>query len=172
MSHSSRSSTNQSAFRFRVAVRDFSCLLTGDPAEECVAAHIIPQSRPEYYTEIVGREVTYPFLTEHGITLNHAMHRAYDNGDFALWPRGEDLIVHYFMPKMLKRRAHHGQVIHRSHFRVQDESELPNKQLLMFHYQQCVIKYLRGFAAGFESGGGEAQVGGASGGEGSERLEE
>lgn len=37
----------QSNFRFFVSVRDSQCLITGAEAENCTAAHIVPQSRPD-----------------------------------------------------------------------------------------------------------------------------
>lgn len=38
---------DQTAFRVALIARDFSCLATDAPYEECTACHIIPQSRPD-----------------------------------------------------------------------------------------------------------------------------
>lgn len=37
----------QSSFRLRVAKRDFACVVTGIDSDDNIAAHIIPQSRPD-----------------------------------------------------------------------------------------------------------------------------
>ncbi|UOH83241.1 hypothetical protein LQV05_005960 [Cryptococcus neoformans] len=46
-SNSKRSTAQQTAFRVALIARDFSCLATDAPYEECTACHIIPQSRPD-----------------------------------------------------------------------------------------------------------------------------
>lgn len=64
--------------------------------------------------------------------------------------QGDDLIVHVFAPDSAEMRSYHGKIISRGRFR-QPESFRPDTRLLMFHYQQCVIKYLRGYAWGMET---------------------
>ncbi|CAD6588180.1 MAG: hypothetical protein CYPHOPRED_004283, partial [Cyphobasidiales sp. Tagirdzhanova-0007] len=44
-SHSSRSTAQQSRFRDALRDRDGACLLTGQSASRCMAAHIVPVSR-------------------------------------------------------------------------------------------------------------------------------
>ena len=38
---------SQTTFRIALIARDFSCLITDTPYEECTACHIVPQSRPD-----------------------------------------------------------------------------------------------------------------------------
>jgi len=56
----------------------------------------------------------------------------------------DDLIIHVFYG--VKHKKWHGKKIKRSRFRIGDESQLPNRTLLEFHYRQCVVKHIRGFA--------------------------
>lgn len=63
--------------------------------------------------------------------------------------QGSDLIVHVFAPDDPDMRSHHGKVISSDYFRPPEEYR-PDTRLLLFHYQQCVIKYLRGYAWGME----------------------
>ena len=141
MSHSSRSTALQSKFRNLLARRDTVCIITNDFDAE--AAHIIPQSRPEYYEEILGFDPVYYFDVSYGLFLSKRLHRSWDNGSWALYPDPKDpstLIVHIFGNEGLM--AHHGQRIPSSRF--SPYLKPPNRQLLAFHYRQCVMKHIRG----------------------------
>ena len=55
-------------------------------------------------------------------------------------------VVHFLNPLIDRRRHLYGRVVPRERFRGND-SRLLNADLLMFHYQQCVQRYLRAFSA-------------------------
>lgn len=58
-----------------------------------------------------------------------------------------DLIVHVLNPELSEWRSYHGKVI-RSAERFRGEAyDYPNKEMLLFHYQQCAIKCIRGWSA-------------------------
>lgn len=145
MSHSSRSTDHQNAFRLRLSKRDSWCLVTDD--EEAEAAHIIPQSRPEYYREIFGYDPVFYFDVSFGLLLTKSLHNSFDRGDWALLPDPADpsiLLVHVFSQR--KAAQYHGKRIDKSRFRVKDPRDLPDNRLLLFHYRQCLIKHVRGFS--------------------------
>ncbi|CAO1633830.1 unnamed protein product [Jaminaea pallidilutea] len=146
MSHSSRSTIHQNTFRDELRARDGFCLVTGH--RDAVAAHILPQSRPEYYREILGYDPGYYFYVSFGLFLDPKHHRAFDRGSLALYPCSEErgqFIVHVF--DFVDGIAGHGKRITPSTFRVAHPAELPDRRLLIFHYRQCLIKHARGFAS-------------------------
>lgn len=58
----------------------------------------------------------------------------------------KDLVVHIFYPEQSSYKAYHGKVIRpRDRFRSEPD-EWPDQQMLLFHYQQCVIRCLRGWS--------------------------
>ncbi|CAO1635885.1 unnamed protein product [Jaminaea pallidilutea] len=150
MSNSKRSSANQSAFREYLIYRDGECLLSETVFKGCTAAHILPMSRPEYYTEVLGFDPG-PFLYQgaYGILLRDDLHHSHDRGEWALYPRNDDeVIVHVFEPASPYMVAYHGKVINlRTRLRG-PRDQWPDTRLLRFHYQQCAIKHLRGYSAG------------------------
>ncbi|CAO1625650.1 unnamed protein product [Parajaminaea phylloscopi] len=147
MSNSSRSSVMQSHFGLGVAVRDGSCLLTETWYSGCVAAHILPQSRPEYYEEFLGRKVASLDAPRFGVLLRHDLHHAFDRRHFAFYPQGDNLIVHFFHPDPWEYSQYHGKVISPGRFRghIMDR---PDRQLLLFHYRQCAMMHLRCYSWG------------------------
>ncbi|CAO1626252.1 unnamed protein product [Jaminaea pallidilutea] len=143
MSHSSRSTAQQSKFRGELWKRDGTCIVTDE--DEAGAAHIIPQSRPEYYEEIFGYDPVYYFDASYGLLLLRQLHLRWDAGDWALYPDPSDpanLLIHIFEGSALKQ--YHGKIIASSRFRCHPR-KAPDRQLLEFHYRQCVVKHMRGF---------------------------
>ena len=146
MSNSKRSTANQSQFRLALVARDFSCLLSDAEYEKCTACHILPQSRPEYYEEVLGTQARYLFSPAYGLLLRDDLHHAFDRGEIALLPHEDRYIVHVF--KYDKDTAiYHGKILEVNRFRGSAKTR-PNSDLLRFHYQQCSMKYLRGFSFG------------------------
>lgn len=144
MSHSSRSTAQQNEFRNALYIRDGFCLLTDQPPGQ--AAHILPQSRPEYYKEVLGHDPVNYFNVAFGLLLKSDPHHAFDRGDWALFPSPSDpsvLIVHVFNDEL--STSYHGKIITRERFRHTHSRELPHRQLLLFHYRQCLMKHIRGF---------------------------
>lgn len=86
-SDSKRSSHTQSRFREALIYRDQDCLLTGVRYRKCTPAHIVPFSR--------GSE-PYLFRPDMGLLLADDLHHAFDHGDWALYPRESDYVVHFF----------------------------------------------------------------------------
>ena len=59
----------------------------------------------------------------------------------------DDLVVHVFFATDAEFLSYHGKVIRpRERFRGLPNT-YPNTQLLLFHYQQCVIRCLRGWSS-------------------------
>ncbi|KDN36249.1 hypothetical protein K437DRAFT_260186 [Tilletiaria anomala UBC 951] len=148
MSNSSRSSDLQSRFRVALIARDTFCLLSGADYEDCVASHILPLSRPEYYAEVLGEDVQYLFKAEYGLLLRSDLHHSFDRGEWALHIDGDNLVVHVFKGRG-SAKPYHGQIITPARFHLRPESH-PNRDALMFHYQQCSIQRFRGFSSGFD----------------------
>lgn len=150
MSDSKRSSANQSKFRFTVVARDYFCLVSDVEYPSCTAAHILPVSRPEYYTEVLGDAPTSLFQTQFGILLRDDIHHAFDRGHIALYPlmnAENELVVHIFYPETQSQKEFHGKILRPSNRFRGPSDDYPDTQMLLFHYQQCVIKCLRGWSA-------------------------
>ncbi|PWN19880.1 hypothetical protein BCV69DRAFT_313615 [Microstroma glucosiphilum] len=147
MSHSSRSSVNQSTFRTKLQIRDGGCVISNAHFTASVPAHILPVSRPEYYREILGlHRNARLYDTSYGLLLARDLHHAFDRGSIALYPDENRLIVHVFTPRAAAWRPYHGKIILPSRFRTEFEPA-PNIELLRFHYRQCCMMHLRGYAA-------------------------
>jgi hypothetical protein len=149
MSNSSRRSANQDHFRFQLAIRDGFCLVTD--RKKAVAAHILPLSRPEYYTEVLGYDPGYLYDVSYGLFLSRDLHHAFDRGEWGLYPKpgcADTLIVHVFYTEdpTDELKEFHGKEITQQRFRIHSVRELPDRNLLAFHYQQCLIKHVRLFS--------------------------
>lgn len=147
VSNSSRSSPGQNRFGIALIARDFECIVTNAPYQDCIGCHIVPFSRPDIYESVLGYEETYLYHVWMGMLLESSLHRAYDRGDWALFPRSEDYVVHYFDHSIRDRRNLHGKVIPFTAFRGRPDQR-PHPKLLRWHYQQCVQMHFRGFSAG------------------------
>ena len=149
MSHSSRRSANQDNFRFQLAIRDGFCLVTN--SKKAVASHILPISRPEYYTEVLGYDPGYLYDVSYGLFLRRDMHHAFDRGEWSLCSKpGEPdtLQIHVFYSEdpADDLKSYHGKEIKEDRFRFHSLQELPHRGLLAFHYRQCIIKHVRLFS--------------------------
>lgn len=67
-------------------------------------------------------------------------------GGLALYPHcdGTSYVVHVFMMWHSTMRHLHGKIIARSRFYCENDEDLPSRDLLMYHYQHCTIRMLRG----------------------------
>lgn len=144
MSNSGRSSPGQSQFMLRVAARDGVCIISGVPVGLCIAAHILPASRPEYYAEVLGT-VYDQFQPSCGLLLRSELHTTFDKGDWALYPEQDAFVVHEFVFEENQPR-YHGKRITKDYFRGPTNT-FPDTRLLRFHYDQCAMMHLRGFAS-------------------------
>lgn len=147
VSDSGRSSAHQSAFRFRVAMRDGVCVVTGVPGDECEACHIVPNSRPDLYDRILGAEQHLNRYQDWaGLLLASSLHKHFDRFAFALYPRETDYIIHVFDGGRIKDlKSYHGKVIPFGFFRGHSDAR-PKASLLAFHYRQCVQIHFRGYS--------------------------
>jgi len=164
VSNSKRSSSGQSKFRIRLAARDGWCILTGDPFDDCTAAHIVPYSRPDIYAKVLE---TPEFLVDlydesAGFLVMDKYHHSFDRYDWSFFPEGDRLIVHVFRPRTAQDAALHGKVIEPAFFRVSFPSQRPDKRLLMWHYRQCIQMRFRGFAARMTAADAIAEISGAA----------
>lgn len=84
-------------FHIALYIRDEFCLLTDQPPGQ--AAHIVPQSRPGYYCEVLGHDPINYFNVAFGLLLKSDAHHVFDRGDWVLFPSPSDpttLTVHIF----------------------------------------------------------------------------
>jgi len=154
ISHSSRSSTNQSAFKEMLVSRDQVCLITETLSSGCVGAHIVPQSRSDVYIELLGdlADVDYRFHPSSGLLLSEDMHRRYDRYELSIYCKGDAYYIHVFIFQHPSDRQYHGKRLDATRFsRFLSQQFLPNKALLAWHYKQSAMARLRGYAYGMEA---------------------
>ncbi|CAO1628127.1 unnamed protein product [Parajaminaea phylloscopi] len=144
----------QDRFYECLLMRDGMCLFSGHTLLELLdAAHFIPVSRPECYRKILGLgpdRTLDMYRPEYGLLLRADMHRAFEIGSLALYPASSgstgggdgDWIVHSYI-SVPPYSDLHGQIIHSEKVFRGPERRRPHHDMLMFHYQQCVIKYAR-----------------------------
>ncbi len=98
-----------------------------------------------------------------GLLLNLISHRSFDQMEWSIYPnvsvattlfskaltkrwcQGDSYHVHFFVRTEYSEL--HGMVIPKSRFRIDAEDELPDPRLLRWHYAQCALGHIRGFAA-------------------------
>ena len=135
---------NQNRFRWALAKRDALCLVTDQ--ENADAAHILIQSRPEYYTEIFGYDPVKYFRVRFGLFVSRDLHHSYDRGGCAILPFLSDRAILIFdVFDEADAMTFHGKGIPASRFRVAHQRDLPHQRLSKFHYREYLIKHIRGF---------------------------
>lgn len=142
ISRSSRSSANQSRFRLHVLFRDGRCLATQNQDPSSVtAAHIVPFSLGQEYldsiTHIPG--IVGLFSVSNGLTLRKDLHTKFDSYEWGIYVSHGEHIIHVFGDS---NHEMHGLVIDYGRSKM---SQLPNSELLMWHYKQCLLARIRGF---------------------------
>lgn len=124
----------------------------------------------------MGDAPTSLFQTQFGILLRDDIHHAFDRGHIALYPlvsghlnrvkllltvtilmsivhlspqmnAENELVVHIFYPETQSQKEFHGKILRPSNRFRGPSDDYPDTQMLLFHYQQCVIKCLRGWSA-------------------------
>lgn len=107
-----------------------------------------------------------------GLLLSSEMHHAFDRLDWSLYHdkdvsffpfltanRKNDAykalqvdvyFVHFFVLTLPNARQYHGKALPRSRFRG-NPIDYPDPRLVKWHYAQCAMAHIRGFAAGFEA---------------------
>ncbi|CAD6582183.1 MAG: hypothetical protein CYPHOPRED_001862 [Cyphobasidiales sp. Tagirdzhanova-0007] len=153
VSDSKRSTPQQNSFRTALIARDGDCLLTGESYEGCTAAHIIPFSRADVYEAILGYPEQYLYHTWMGLLLEDKLHHYHDRLDWALWPREDDYVIHYFDHSKGNYKGLHGLVIPLHRFRGRPYLR-PRLDLLKWHHRRCVQAHFRGFS--YEVGAADA----------------
>ncbi|OXG17644.1 hypothetical protein C367_05139 [Cryptococcus neoformans Ze90-1] len=149
-SNSKRSTAQQTAFRVALIARDFSCLATDAPYEECTACHIIPQSRPDVYRDILS--IRYPpslFAVSAGLLLRDDLHHAFDRLELSFYFQDGVYYLHFFVFRLEAVRELHGKALRFDRFRGKEQNR-PEPRFLRWHYNQCIKARIRGFAAGME----------------------
>lgn len=149
--------TQQREFRDQLVGRDRSCLITGDLTGNFEAAHIVPKARRDVYAQVLSKRINRsvradsiaPFHTSQGLLLRDDMHSTYDRYYWSLYHKDKVYYVHVFNSTYVDARFHGYEIKRSTHFhpRCQDD-ELPDPDLCRWHYQQCVMLYLRGFSSG------------------------
>lgn len=142
VSRSSRSSANQSRFRLHVLFRDGRCLVTHnqDPAS-VTAAHIVPYSLGQEYLDTVTLlpSTVGLFSVSNGLTLRKDLHSKYDSYEWGIYVAGNEHSIHVFGDS---NHDMHGRVIDYGRAKL---SQLPDPELLMWQYKQCLLARIRGY---------------------------
>ncbi|OWZ61946.1 hypothetical protein C366_00872 [Cryptococcus neoformans Tu401-1] len=149
-SNSKRSTAQQAEFRVALIARDFSCLITDEPYTKCTPCHIIPQSRPDIYRDILS--IRYPppmFAASAGLLLQDDIHHAFDRLELSFYFQDGVYYVHFFVLRTRTARELHGKALRSDRFRGEEEDR-PEPRFLKWHYNQCIKARIRGFAAGME----------------------
>lgn len=148
-SNSKRSTVQQNKFRIALIGRDFTCLVTDADYEECTACHIIPQSRPDLYRDILNIPYEPPmFAVSAGLLLRDDIHHAFDRLELSFYFQDGVYYVHFFVVRP-GRCELHGKALRFDRFRGREENR-PEPRFLRWHYNQCIKARIRGFAAGME----------------------
>lgn len=157
--------------------------MTGAEAENCTAAHIIPQSRPDVsdsdlrntshlaahlpqlYQQVLQLRRNPPlFSPSSGVLLEDALHRAWDRLQLSFYrhvrksfpsftvlsdPQNGVYYVHFFDRDLPGADTHHGKAIPITRFHTRP-SKHPDPRLIRWHYKQCAMARIRGFAFGMD----------------------
>ncbi|CAD6586988.1 MAG: hypothetical protein TREMPRED_004619 [Tremellales sp. Tagirdzhanova-0007] len=131
-----------------VSARDGVCLLTGrQPPHRLDAAHIVPQSRPDVYRQLLGvrasEDMEVMYNASAGLLLSPGPHSSFDDLEWSLYQRGDSFIVHYFLPASDDEKRLNGMKLPPDRFRFM---EAPDERLVAWHYNQAVKARIRGFA--------------------------
>lgn len=147
-SDSKRSSVNQSRFRTAVIARDGTCLLTDVDYDNCTACHIVPFSRFDVYEDILSVQNEIPlFYASCGFLLRDDLHHAFDRLEFSFHLKDNTFYVHFFILNFPGAESIHGKAISPERFRGSLRRR-PDPRLVRWHYRQCVMAHIRGFAFG------------------------
>ncbi|KAE8225935.1 hypothetical protein CF319_g1397 [Tilletia indica] len=139
-----------SKFRTNLIARDSQCLLTDAECTDCAPCHILPLDRPEYYQEVLGWGLDGNiFKPEYALLLRTDMKIAFEQRKWSLFCEGPEYVVHWFDGNHTGSEKYHGKVLEGSTRFRSAAGHHPNRQLLQFHYHQCVMQHFRGYSAGF-----------------------
>lgn len=142
-----RSSYRQSKFREKVFLRDGHCLVSDENDDELlVACHVVPLSLGTEMLDYITHSGIPIGLYDvrNGLTLTRTLHGAYDTYMLGIFVQGDTYIVHDFSGSR-SIRPFHGKVI-----RFRDRSKKPRRELLRWHYQQCLMTRIRGYLVRFQ----------------------
>merc|ERR1712093_315879 len=143
-----------------LVARDRRCLVTEVDYEECDPVHLVPVSRPDVYAAIRGEpeDLVNLYDMSSGIFVARKLRYPYENYQWSLWPDGNRFIVHYFLPgRDGAGKALHGKVIEGSACSYFGRGE-PDKDLVRWHYKQCVQARFRGFSAKMTAEDARAEI--------------
>lgn len=140
VSKSSRSTANQSRFKMELLARDGECLLSGeDVVESLVACHIVPFSLGQLtLDEICAPLRIGQFSVTNGLLLSPSLHVNFDRYLWGIYTFEGSHFVHVFGENY---HTMHGKQIQ---YRARKIARLPNKKLLDWHYNQCLMARVRG----------------------------
>ncbi|GAA5986325.1 hypothetical protein JCM11641_002045 [Rhodosporidiobolus odoratus] len=142
-SHSSRSSMNQTRFRELLMMRDGGDYFSRQPGPLCVAANLVPQSRPDLYKDLLDDD--YQFDVSHGLFMDSILHTQYDHYKWSIYFHQNRYYFHAFDATAPYIKSQHGKS-----FSTTDVRYLapPDPILCSWHYRQCVLKYVRAYSVG------------------------
>ncbi|GAA5831675.1 hypothetical protein JCM11251_000790 [Rhodosporidiobolus azoricus] len=141
VSHSSRNSEDDNDFHLQVAVRDGEDYFLGTRATECVSAHLVPQSRPDLYVSLTGEYFAHD--VSYGLLMDPTLHKAYDRYQFSLFYMEDRYYFHAFDASVASFKKLHGLSFGKDRMRSYAP---PDPNLCNWHYQQCVLKFGRGYS--------------------------
>ncbi|BGP18382.1 hypothetical protein JCM10213_005989 [Rhodosporidiobolus nylandii] len=152
VSHSSQCyEPHEQHFRELVTARDGWCHFTQSAGDDCVAAHLVPQSRGDVYDQLGFR---HPYRADCGLLLNPSLHGGYDRYRWSLYHKDGVYRFISLEGKKPEFAQHHGKTVtapflpsheppHSSFWRGQDP---PHPALCDWHFRQAVMKNIRGYS--------------------------
>ncbi|GAA5872548.1 hypothetical protein JCM1840_004834 [Sporobolomyces johnsonii] len=143
MSGSSHSSCTTLLFREALLGRDGLCYFSEASALECIATHIVPETRPDVYAEITGDP--YQYLSSAGILLDRDLHKPYNDYAWSLYCKDDTYHFIAFDARHPSLAERHGQSFTTALMRREDP---PDPALCAWHFRQCVQKAVRGYSVG------------------------
>lgn len=166
-----QASTKMLVWKKQLESRDGPCFIWDEDNTDyadCQAVHILAPNWYDDYRENRSHlrrilnatgptnDLSYDDWLYHpssGLILSHDLHYCWTVGSIALWPEWNgdsyNYRVHVFEPAISAyRRDLHGKVIRREDLLCADDSLLPDPTMLLYHYQQCAMKMLRGYPYG------------------------
>lgn len=142
---------SQAKFREALVARDGRCVVTGSTRFESVTAcHIVPQSLGQLYLdEITGtpNEVLV-FSPRNGLLLSEMLHKSFDRYRWGIYHKDGNFYLHSFdsdPSDPTSSRFYHGR---RLLLNKTFGNAWPHLALIDWHYRQCLMARVRGFAAG------------------------
>ncbi|GAA5915046.1 hypothetical protein JCM6882_006766 [Rhodosporidiobolus microsporus] len=142
--HGVSASFTDNHFRIQLIMRDQGDRFSDRRGDMCIPAHLVPQSRDDVYKSLL--DVEYLFDPSYGLLMDRILHHQYDKYQWSLYAFNSRYYFHAFDARpTTELKRHHGQSFADTDCKY---AAPPSTTLCTWHYQQCVLMYLRGYSVG------------------------